>query len=78
MLNFRLTKDQKLNNQISPFTLFVHNFANFSTKTLELNEENVCYQAIVPCLTLLEGSIQRPVIFGHLVKFLLKVGFNWF
>ncbi|XP_066923807.1 lysosomal-trafficking regulator-like [Clytia hemisphaerica] len=46
------------------------------TKSLEMNEENVCYQAIVPCLTLLEGSIQRPVIFGHLVKFLLKV-FDW-
>lgn len=53
------------------------------SKTLVLNgnllteidskEENICPMAIVPCLTLLEGCIQKPTSFGLLIQFLLKV-----
>lgn len=51
-------------------------FPFFSLEKVTLYTEEVCLAAVVPTLTILEGSMTMPSFFHDVLQFLTKVSFQ--
>ena len=59
---------------IKYFVLFLFS-SRLHPVNLSVDPEAVQPHAVVPCLTLIEGSVRRPAFCGQIISFLIKVSF---